>query len=106
MSTESKGTITANAGIGALVTRYGYNKGGAANSDKTGRVSVTGTWSGTVELQVADLGVAADDADEWVTEESFTANSSGVFEAGGPCQIRLKATAWTSGTAKCLISFR
>lgn len=106
MSTEQKGTIVANAGIGALVIRRGHNKGGASNSDKTGRISISGTWAGTIALQVADLGVAADDADEWVTEESFTANTSGVFEAGGPCQIRLKATAWTSGTAKCLISFR
>jgi hypothetical protein len=60
-------------------------------------VHVSGTWTGTIEVQIANS------AGTYVTEQdkgTLTANGIYVFEGGGlPVKVRALSTAWTSGSA-------
>lgn len=67
-------------------------------------VSITGTWVGTLQLEFNN-GDGVWYADDWVDHANGTAISSistnsGLFAVvGGHAQVRLRASAWTSGTA-------
>lgn len=62
------------------------------------QVHVSGTWVGTIEVQIANS------EGTYVTVQSsgtLTANGVYVYEGGGlPFKIKATSTAWTSGSAR------
>lgn len=65
-------------------------------------IHVSGTWTGTIEVQIANS------ENTYVTEQdkgTLTANGIYIFESGGlSMKIRALSTAWTSGSARVEIS--
>jgi hypothetical protein len=64
---------------------------------------IAGTFVGTIAVQIADPDVT--DADSyWVTIASYTAPTSQLVTVSASCNLRIRCTAYTSGTAKVSLS--
>lgn len=96
----TNGTISALNGAVTLAWREFYN-GGVG-------VQVTGTFSGTLTLQMTIDGtnwVAIQSTDVTTGTVSTTATATGIrfFNVVGAQSVRVTATAWTSGSAVCTV---
>jgi predicted amidohydrolase len=67
------------------------------------RISVSGTFTGTVSLRVCEPGTAEAGLTTGYEADTFTAPESIVFEVGGNCDILLYCSAYTDGTINAAI---
>jgi hypothetical protein len=71
---------------------------------ETVRISLMGTFTGTIDVRVCNPGVASgNEANQYKVVSQYTAPDSVVFEPGGSCDIYLYASAWTSGSCTASI---
>jgi len=88
-----------------VVGPYRYRGHSKDLRQDTQRISVTGTFTATVELIVVDPGADVSDTSKQCIVASFSAPTSQVFMAGGDCDIYFLCSAYTSGTADCAIYY-
>lgn len=82
---------------------YKYRSGQVAIPE-TVRISIMGTFVGTIEIRAVNPGTASGAiANNYKVVASYTAPDSVVFEPGGSMDIYLYASAWTSGSASVSI---
>ena len=97
---SSQGTIAANDTAVTLSYRQFFN-GGIG-------VQVTGTWSGTLQFEMTIDGtnfvaVQTQNVNTSVIANTTTANGIFKFDAVGALTVRVRSTAWSSGTATVTI---
>jgi hypothetical protein len=90
---NAKAAFTANAD--ALVYEYRAT----ASASETLRVSVSGSFTGTVSLRICEPGAGTTGYEI----DSFTAPESVVVTPGGDCDVVLLVTAYTSGTINAAV---
>lgn len=95
-------TITANS---QYKGPFQFRPQGLDRRQDTQRISISGTFSGTIDVIVCDPGADQTSAANAVVVLTKSAPDSEVFEAGGACDIYFHSTAWTSGTANVRIYF-
>lgn len=61
---------------------------------------IAGTFSGTLAVQSAPINADFTDDTQWGDIASYTAKTSKIIEVRAPTAIRVRSTAWTSGTAR------
>ncbi len=86
-----QGNIT---GTGVKLGPYRWRAGN--DTPSTLRVEVTGTFTGTVQLQLCTPGAVSG-----YVVDSYTAPETVVLEPGGHTDIYMVGSGWSSGTAVC-----
>jgi len=69
------------------------------------RVSISGTFSGTIDVILCDPGSDQTSSANAVVLGTYSAPTSQNMFLGGACDVYFHSTAWTSGTANCRIYF-
>lgn len=106
------------ARAGVRRNKYGYNLSStavaiAANAttgatyfaDRAQAVEliISGTFSGTLEVQSAPINADLTDATQWGTVAEYTEPVAKIVEIAAPTTLRVYSTSWSSGTAKTSI---
>lgn len=92
------GTIATNASVGCS---YFWREPAAS---RVVCARITGTFVGTIAVQIADAESDLTTDDKWATIESYTTGTSQNVTIPADCDLRIKSTAWTSGTAYVSLS--
>lgn len=94
----TSGTIAATATVGCSY----FWREPAASQVVCARI--TGTFVGTIAVQIADPESDLTTDTAWATLASYTAPTSQNISIPADCDLRIKSTAWTSGTAYTSLS--
>ncbi len=105
-SSDTKSGVSRNSGnynISKLAVAIdAVNETGAsyfASSAQSLELIIAGTFVGTIAVQSAPLNASLSDDAQWGTIASYTATTSKIIEIVAPVAVRVRSTAWTSGTA-------
>lgn len=83
---------------------YRYRAGQLSQDKATLRISIKGTFVGTIQVRAVDPGEASgNETNKYYVVASYTAPVSVVFEPGGSIDLYLYCSAYTSGSALCSI---
>jgi hypothetical protein len=70
-----------------------------ADSAQSLELIIAGTFVGTIEVQSAPLNADLSSDAQWGAIASYTTTTSKIIEIVAPVAVRVRSTAWTSGTA-------